>query len=87
MELFVPDTVAFTFQRYTGVAPPFTAVAVQVTEVPSQIAPDGTAATETLTGRFGLTVIEIVLEVSVFPVVQASSEVNMQVTTSPFSGT
>jgi hypothetical protein len=42
--------------------PPFTGVAVNVTDVPSQIAPKGFAAIDTLTGSVGLTVILFVAE-------------------------
>ena len=43
-------------------------VAVNVTLVPAQMAPDGTAAILTLAGKFGFTVIVMVLEVAGFPV-------------------
>ena len=44
--------------------PPLVGVAVNFTEVPAQIAPDGTAAIVTLAGRFGFTVIVIPSEVA-----------------------
>jgi hypothetical protein len=50
-------------------------VAVKVTEVPEQIAPDGTAAILTLAGRFGLTVIVIVFDVAGLPVAQVAFDV------------
>ena len=43
----------------------FPVVAVNATEVPEQIAPEGLAAMETVGVRFGLTVIVIVFEVAV----------------------
>jgi hypothetical protein len=50
-------------------------VAVKVTEVPEQIAPEGTAAMLTLAGRFGLTVIVIVFDVAGLPVAQVAFDV------------
>jgi hypothetical protein len=50
-------------------------VAVKVTEVPAQIAPEGTAAMLTLAGRFGLTVIVIVFDVAGLPVAQVAFDV------------
>ena len=47
--------------------PPLVGVAVKVTEVPAHIAPDGTAAILTLTGRIGLTVITTSLLVAGLP--------------------
>jgi hypothetical protein len=43
-------------------------VAVKVTEVPEQIAPEGTAAILTLAGRFGFTVMVIAFDVAGEPV-------------------
>jgi len=65
--------------------PPFIGVAVNVTEVPSQI---GLAEgdTETLTGRIGLTVMVIVLEVAGLLVAQSKLDIRIQLTTSPFIG-
>ena len=48
--------------------PPLVGVAVKVTLVPAQIAPDGTAAMLTLAGKLGFTVMVIVLEVAGLPV-------------------
>ena len=62
--------------------PPFTGVAVNVTEVPSQMGPAGVALIATLTGKLGLTTITIWLEVAGFPVVHVSEEVTTQVTIS-----
>ena len=65
--------------------PPFIPVALKVTDVPAQT---GLAAgvIDTLTGRFGLTVIAIELEMAGFPVAQVASEVRTQVITSPLFG-
>ena len=53
-------------------------VAVNVTDVPEQTGfADG--AIETLTGRFGLTVIVIEFDVAGFPVGQVAFDVNTQV--------
>ena len=60
-------------------------VAVNVTLVPEQIAPEGLAEIVTLTGRFGFTVMVIPAEVAGLPVAQVALEVNTQVTTSPFA--
>ena len=60
-------------------------VAVKVTEVPEQTG-FAAAAIDTLTGRFGLTVIVTVLEVAGVPVAQVAFEVNMQVMASLFMG-
>jgi hypothetical protein len=60
-------------------------VAVNVTEVPAQIAPEGIDAILTLTGRFGLTVITIAFDVAGLPVAQVAVEVISTVITLPFS--
>jgi hypothetical protein len=49
-------------------------VAINMTEVPAHIGFDD-AETDTVTGRFGLTVIVIVLDVAGLPVTQARLEV------------
>ena len=64
--------------------PPFVGVAVNVTELLAQIVADGLAAMLTLTGRFGFTVIVIVLEVAGLPVPQLAVEVITQVIVLPF---
>ena len=51
MPIFVP----FFFHWYAGVVPPLTGVAVKVTEVPVQIAPDGLAAILMLAVRLEFT--------------------------------
>ena len=54
-------------------------VAVKVTEVPAHIAPDGTAAILTLTGRIGFTIIVTRPEVAGLPDSQGSLEVSLTV--------
>ena len=58
---------------------------MKVTEAPEQT---GLADSpiETLTGRFGFTVIVSVFEVAGLPVAQMALEVSSQVTASPFIG-
>ena len=65
--------------------PPLVGVAVKVTEVDVQTG-FTEAAIDMLTGRFGLTVIDTVLEVAGFPVAQVAFEVSTQVTASLFAG-
>ena len=48
--------------------PPLVGVAVKVTEVPAQIAPDGAAEMLTLAVRIGLTEAVMALEVAGLPV-------------------
>jgi len=60
-------------------------VAVKVTEVPAQIAPEGTAAILTLAGNRGLTVIVIPADVAGLPVAQVAVEVIWTVITSPLA--
>ena len=59
---------------YVGV-PPLVGVAVKVTEVPAQIAPNGEADILTLAANNGFTVIVIVLEVAGLPVAQVAVDV------------
>ena len=54
-------------------------------EVPGQTAPEGEALMVTLTGKFGLTVIVMALEVAGLPVAQVALEVNTHVITSPLA--
>jgi len=69
-----------------GVAPPLTGVTVKVTEMPAQTGlADG--AIETLTGKFGLTVIVTALEVAGLPVTQERLDVIITYTWSPLTGT
>lgn len=63
--------------------PPFTVVAVKLTMLPSQTAPEGEAAKLTLTGTVGVMFIVIVLEVAGDPVAQGAVAVMMQLTWSP----
>ena len=66
--------------------PPFVGVAVNFTEVPAQIAPDGTAAIDTLAVSDGLTVIVMPSEVAGEPVRQGVAfEVISTVITSPLA--
>ena len=59
---------------------------MKATEVPLQTGLfDG--VTDTLTGRFGFTVIATVFEVAGLPVAQVALEVNRQVMASAFIGT
>ena len=67
-----------------GVIPPLTGVAVKVTLVPVHMAPAGTAAILTLTGKLGFTVMLMVLEFAGLPVAQVALEVSSQVTASRF---
>jgi hypothetical protein len=50
-------------------------VAVKVTDVPAQIAPDGEAEILTLAGNKGFTVIVIILDVAGLPVAQVAVDV------------
>ncbi len=61
-------------------------VAVNVTDVPEHTE-FAEAAIETLTGRFGFTVMVTVFDVAGFPVGQVALEVRLQITTSLFVGT
>jgi hypothetical protein len=79
--LFVPTFKPLTFHWKTGV-PPLVGVAVKVTEVPVQTAPEGEAAITTLAGSAGLTTTVIGLEVAGLPDVQGNDEVITTLTTS-----
>ena len=63
--------------------PPFVGVAVKVTLVPEQIAPEGFAAIITLAGKLE-TVIVIVFDVAGEPVAQAKLLIIIQVIKLPF---
>jgi hypothetical protein len=56
-----------------------------VTDVPAQTG-FKEAETDTLTGRFGLTVIVTLLEVAGLPLTHVAFEVKMQLITSPLTG-
>ena len=60
-------------------------VAVKVTEVPAQIAPEGTAAILTLAANRGSTVMVIPVDVAGLPVAQVAVEVITTVITSPLA--
>ena len=64
-----------------GVDPPFVCVAVKVTEAPVQTG-FAEAATETLTGSNGFTVMVTVFDVAGLPVGHVALEVRTQVTAS-----
>lgn len=57
-------------------------MAVNVTDTPVQIVPDGEAAIETLAGRFGLTVIVMAFDVAGLPVTHERFDVMTTVKTS-----
>ena len=67
-------------------APPLVGVALKVTDVPAQMAPEGVAAMAALTVKFGLTVIVTISEVAGLPDVQVSLEVRIHLTWSPVNG-
>ena len=83
--LFVPALVPFTFHWYTGIAPPFMAVAVNVTVDPRQKGLDD-AMIDISTGNMGLTVIVTVLDIAGFPVGHNTFEFSVQVIASPLTG-
>ena len=76
--LLVPTFVLLTCHWYDGVVPPLVGVAVYVTLVPEQTAPDGAAAMLTLTGNVAVTSIVRVFEVAGLPVTQLRSDVITQ---------
>ena len=61
---------------YVGEVPPFVGVAVNVTDVPSQMILPGFAAILTLTGKFGFTVMLMVFDAAGFPIAHISLEVS-----------
>jgi hypothetical protein len=64
-----------------------TGTAVNVTDVPEQIAPEGEDVMLTLAGRFGLTTMVTALEVAGLPDLHVSEELISTVITSPFAKT
>lgn len=56
---------------------------MKVTLVPAQIAPEGTAAILTLTGRLGLTVMVMAFDVAGLPVGHVALDVSTHVMISP----
>ena len=79
--LFAPTLIVFTFHCYEGIVPPLVGVAVKVTLVPEQIVV-ALAATLTLTGKLGLTIIVTPTLVAGLFVAHVALEVNTTVTTS-----
>jgi hypothetical protein len=59
-------------------------VAVKVTELPAQIAPEGDADILTLTGSTGFTVMVIGLDVAGLPIAQVKDDVKTTLTISLF---
>ena len=66
--------------------PPFTGVAVKVTGVPEQTAPEGLAAMDTLAGRAELTDVVMPVEVAGLPDTHVRLEVILTVITCPCNG-
>ena len=66
--------------------PGLVGTAVNITLVPEQIAPEGFAEMETLTGCNEFTTMVTVFDVAGFPDVHDSLEVNTQVTASLLTG-
>jgi hypothetical protein len=62
-----------------------TGLAVKVTEVPAQMAPDGEADMLTLAGSNGFTIIVIILDVAGLPVAQVAVDVIITVIWSPLT--
>ena len=78
--------VPLTFHWYVGVDPPLVGVAVKVTEVSEQTG-FADAATDTLTGSNGFTVMVMVFEVAGLPVGQVALEVKTHAMVFPEVGT
>lgn len=77
--------VPFTCHWYVGVVPPFAGVAVNVTDCPEQIVPEGADVILTAGVTDGLTVTVIAADVAGEPVTQAALEVMITVTASLFA--
>ena len=75
-----------TFHWYAGIVPPFVGVAVKVTEVPAQTG-FAEAATETLIGSNGFTVMVTVFDVAGLPVGHVALEVKAHAMVFPEDGT
>ncbi|MBK8883294.1 MAG: hypothetical protein IPN67_13185 [Bacteroidales bacterium] len=89
-EIYVADVApgiraAPLYHWYVGAAPPFVGVAVNVTEVPAQIAPAGLAAILTLAGTLGLTVIVMLFDAAGEPLTQGALDVICTLMSSPFA--
>ena len=82
---FVPTVLPLTFQMYEGVVPPFTGLAVNVTEDPGQ---KGLLVGVILTdaGKLLFCIIVIIMLDAGLPDVQSSVDVRMQETWSLFAG-
>ena len=65
--------------------PPFTAVAENVTDVPAQTGLEE-GEIDTLTGRFGLTLMVTVFDNAGLPVAQVAFDVSSQLTVFPLEG-
>jgi hypothetical protein len=78
--MLVPVFDPLTFHWKAGVVPPLTGVAVNVTDVPEQIAPEGDAITETEGVILVITSIVTGLLAAVGDVVQFALEVNVTLT-------
>ena len=70
-----PGTVVVPLYHWYDGVPPLVGMAVKITGVPSQIAPDGEAEIFTLAGSKGFTVMVIILDVAGLPVAQVAVEV------------
>ena len=78
--MVAPDTaVPFTYHWNNGAAPSFTRVVLNVTDVPGQTGLADAVMT-ILTGKRGLTVMEIGAEFAGLSVAQGDDEVNLQKT-------
>ena len=73
------------FHWYVGVVPPFVGVAVNITDVPEQIAPAGFADILTLAVTLGSTVMVIPVDVAGDPLTHGALEVIVTVMTSPLA--
>ena len=81
----VPALIPLTFHWKVGEGPPLVGVAVKLTELPAQHGL-GEPVIFTETGDNGFTTILMEFDVAGLPREQNASEVNTQVTTSPFAG-
>ena len=82
---FVPLFTPFTFHWKEGVLPPLVAVAVKLTAVPVQIAPEGRVEMVTAGATTGVTTIVIVLDDADEGTTQIALEVMTTETISPFT--
>lgn len=85
VEAVAPEMLVPFFRHwYVGIVPPFVGVAVKVTDVDEQTAPDGDATIFTLAGRRSLILIVIIFDVAGLPLTQFAVEVMTTVIWSPF---